>query len=238
MKQITFLFVLCIAFQYSPAQDLHPINPMNRGWQVGISFGEIPIMHGSFKPGIRIGYQFNDYIYLGGIYQITDHISRNNDSFDAQNIGLEGLLSSSERVAPRALLNLRLRPHRLSPFVSIGVVYNGDDVETIEYDHRSRQIGESNYEGPMTFEFTRKSAIRPAIGFGYQYTFKNRLTIGTEWTFDFFNPVPSPQIGLSSGFQLEPADQAALFEGIEKEFTRNFHNRYHIFHIGLGYQFY
>ena len=219
------------------SQDYLGKNRLNSGWQLGVSFGEIPILHGSFKPGIQFGYQFNDYLYLGGIYQITDHIERNDDSFDAQSIGLDGLISSKETVAPRALLHARLRPHRLSPFISIGLVYNGNDQETIQFDDRSRIIGKSEYDGTATFTLTRESAIRPAIGFGYQHTFNNRLTISTEWTFNFFDPVPNPDIGFSANYELSELDKGPLFEKINKDFTDNFHNRYHIFHLGLGYQF-
>lgn len=231
---LAFLFGFPILLM---GQETDGMASYNRGWQLGISFGEIPIMHGSFKPGIRVGYQFNDFLYVGGIYQITDHISRNDDSFDAQSTGLDGLVSSNEAVAPRAILHARIRPHRYAPFVSLGFVYNGNDTETIQYDDRPRTIGESIYEGKATFQYTRPSAFRPAIGFGYQYTFKNRMTVSTEWTFDFFNPVPKPEIDLQADFQLTESDRTQLFESIKQEFTNNFHNRYHIFHIGLGYQF-
>ena len=237
MKKLAVIFLFPILLSNVLAQEYSSREPLNSGWQLGFSFGEIPILHGSFKPGIRFGYQFNEYLYLGGIYQLTDKIERNEDSFDAQSIGFEGLTNSKEKVAPRALLHARLRPHRLSPFVSIGLVYNGDDQETIQFDDRRRTIGENIYAGPATFKLTRKNAIRPALGFGYLYTFKNNITISTEWTFNFFDPVPTPEIDFSADYELQENDRIPLFENIEAEFTDNFHNRYHIFHIGFGYQF-
>ena len=183
--------------------QLHAQEPFNQArthqWEVGLSFGEIPIMAGSFKPGVSFGHHVNDYIYVGGIYQIVDHIARNEDSFDAAGLGFENLLSSRERVAPRSLLHIRLRPHRLAPFVSIGMVTNGTDVETVEFGHASHQIGDNLYEGPITVKMARPRAIRPALGLGYQYSFKNRLTVSTEWSFDWFNPVPPTPADLPTG---------------------------------------
>ncbi|MEM9325202.1 MAG: hypothetical protein AAGA85_06090 [Bacteroidota bacterium] len=228
---ITCLTIIQVASQ-DPFQRVEP-----RQWEIGISFGEIPIMAGSFKPGISFGYHFNDYLYVGGIYQIVDHIARNGNSFDAAGLGFENLKSSKERVAPRSMLQARLRPHRLAPFVSVGLITNGTDVETVEFGHANHQIGDHTYEGPITVNIARSGAVRPAIGFGYHYAFKNGIVVSTEWSFDWFHPVPAPKLEFDPSFEVNPDDLATKEAEITEAFQSNFHNRYHIFHLGLGYKF-
>ncbi|MEO1021583.1 MAG: hypothetical protein AAFW89_03495 [Bacteroidota bacterium] len=206
-------------------------------WEMGISFGEIPIMAGSFKPGISVGYHVNRYLYLGGIYQITDHISRNDDSFDAKNLGFNNLQSSRERVAPRAILHARLRPHQNLPFVSLGILSNGTDKETVTFGDAEHHIGQNSYQGPITVSIKRKRAIRPALGIGYHHQFKNGWSLSTEWSFDWFNPVPAPQLTYTSDIDIQQRDLELKTVEIEREFRDNVHNRYHIFHLGMGYRF-
>ena len=228
---ISFFTISSIAFSQSES-----IN-MKNYWQIGVGFGEIPFMSKSFKPSITVGYYLHDKIYVGAIYQFVDNIERNQESFDAQSIGFEGLESSKERVAQRALLHCRITPVKYGPFISFGLVFNGSDTETMQFDDRNRQIGQNMYDGEITVKLTRKSAFRPAIGLGYEYVFKNNISLNTEWTFNVFHPIPSPVIEATSDYSISENDSVEFNNHLSKEFKSNFHNRYHIFQIGVAYNF-
>ena len=205
------------------------------GWQVGLHLGELP-WDGSFKLGFHAGYQFNDYIYLGFSYQIPDRISRGNSSFNAQATGLSGLVSSREVVGQRMYLQARLRPHRLSPYLSLGLVYNDRDTETLRFDDRLRRIGEGDYEGTVTIVQSRPPGLRPALGLGYEYTFNGSLSVYTEWSGWWLFGAPTPDVEIS-GVPLSESDAQALTQTIVSEFESSPFNAYHIFQLGLGYRF-
>ncbi|MCP4311127.1 MAG: hypothetical protein GY790_07695, partial [Bacteroidetes bacterium] len=116
-------------------------------YQAGIGFGEIPFLSKSFKPSFTVGYRFNQNLYIGAIFQLVDNIERNNNSYDAQSIGFDGLLSSKEKVGQRALIHFRVTPIKYGPFISLGLVMNDDDKETVEFDSRTRMIGNNYYDG-------------------------------------------------------------------------------------------
>lgn len=193
------------------------LEPLDGTFVVGVDLGELP-WQGSFKPGITFGYHLNDLVYVGGLFQIGDSIERDGTSINANAIGLDGLTDSRESVAPRALLHARLRPHRLSPFISLGMVYNGTDTEVTQFDSRSRQIGSGTYDGTITVTQERPAAVRPAIGFGYSYTFDMGLELSTEWTGAIYERAPEPRVGIRSDTPLSAADEADLRGRIVDEF--------------------
>ena len=174
--------VLCsLSTLASPRVASAADSDLNGVWMVGLNLGELP-WQGSFKPGVSVGYHVNDLMFIGGFYQIGDSIQRNGTSFNVQNTSLDGILSSTEDVASRAFLGVRLRPHRYSPFASLGFVYNGADTETMRFDARSRQIGAGTYDGEITIVQRRTAAVRPALGLGYSYTFDWGLELSTAWS--------------------------------------------------------
>ena len=203
---------------------------------VGVDLGELP-WHGSFKPGITLGYHFNEYAYVGVIYQLADTIQRDASSFNAQASGLDGLVSSRERVSSRALLHVRLRPHRLAPFVSLGVVYNGRDVESLRFDARPRTIGEESCTGPLAFSQARPAGIAAAIGLGYGYTFDNGLELSVEWTGAPYAKAPAPELSFDAESPLAESARAKLTADITRDFRSSVFNVYHVFHLGAGYAF-
>ncbi len=237
MKTIKTLIVISILLVGKMAKSQDNSLELTNCWQIGIGFGEIPFLSKSFKPSFTAGYRFNQYVYLGAIYQLVDNIERNNDSYDAQSIGFDGLVSSKEKVGQRALIHMRVTPIKHGPFISLGIVMNGDDKETIEFDSRTRMIGDNYYDGNTTITLTRKGAIRPALGLGYEYIFKNNFGLNAEWTFNIFNSVPSKEIELYTDYEIVESDTKSFKENISNELGNNFHNRYHIFHIGATYNF-
>ena len=238
MKKITLLLSAVIALSINvKSQDIPTDN--NGMWQVGIGFGEIPFLSKSFKPSLTAGYRFNDHLYVGAMFQLVDNLERNEHSFDAQNLGFDGLVSSKQKVGQRALLHARITPVKHGPFISVGFVYNGQDKETVVFDNRNRQIGSNYYEGDVTVIMTREKmpSFRPALGVGYEYTFKNNMGLNVEWTFNVFNKVPTPVLEVESDFEISEEDLTQFKANYTNQFTDNFHNRYHIFHIGGFYKF-
>lgn len=206
---------------------------LNGRWHVGLEFGEIPIQ-GSFKPGLSVGYHFNAFLYAGVVYQIRDHIQRDGRSFNAKAIALDGLIGSSENVGQRAYAQMRLRPHRLAPYVSLGVVFNDCDTETIEFDARNRIIAGQSVDGVLEIVQKRPRGIRPALGLGYSYTLDSGFEIFTEWSGWWVNDAPTPVIEFS-GAQMHTTVQDHLRGHIVESFKSSIFNIYHVFQIGVGY---
>ncbi len=202
---------------------------------VGVELGELP-WGGSFKPGLSVGYYLNELAYIGAEVQIGDSIRRDSTSFNVQNTGLDGLVQSSEDVAPRGFLGVRLRPHRYAPFATLGMVYNGVDTETMVFDARSRTIGSRDYVGAVTLRQTRPAAFRPAFGLGYSYEFDSGLQLSTAWS-GWLSEAPSVELEIHSDAELSRADEAELREHVADGFGSTITNKYHIFHVGAGYVF-
>lgn len=202
-------------------------------WHVGLEFGEIPF-HGSFKPGLVLGYHVSELMYVGVLYQIRDKIQRNNTSFNARAIDLDGLRTSSEQVGQRGYLQVRVRPHRLSPFASLGLVFNDRDTEMIMFDTRARLIHGEVVDGALVVTQSRPSGWRPALGLGYSYTFPQGIEVFTEWAGWWLFGAPTPDVTFSGAF-LSETTADALRDAIEEEFTSSPFNTYHVFQLGVGY---
>ena len=218
MKKHMLLIAMSLLLAGSASAD-----PDERGAiVVGLNLGELP-WGGSFKPGITVGYQWNDYVYTGITYQIGDSIQRDGGSFNATGFGLDGLMTSEEDVSSRAMASVRLRPHRLAPFATLGLVYNGRDTET------------STYSDGTTVVQSRAGAWRPAIGLGYEYTFDGGMSIHVEWAGWVFEK-PDPDVSIAGGGR-DAAQEAELRERINKNFKDHITNSYHLFSMGVGYSF-
>lgn len=120
VKTLIVLFILPFMLQ---SQEIS--FPENGYWQIGFGLGELPT-GGSFKPSISVGYHFNEKIYAGIIYQLKDHIARNQASINARSSRLTGLKTASEIVAHRFLAQIRYKPFRNGPYLSTGIVFNGE----------------------------------------------------------------------------------------------------------------
>jgi hypothetical protein len=225
------LATVSLASPSSFADDSH----LQRAWMVGLNLGELP-WGGSFKPGLSVGYHYNELLYIGGFYQIGDSIRRDGSSFNVENTRLDGIVASSEDVASRAYLGVRLRPHRYSPFATLGFVYNGADTETMEFDARERHIGQGTYDGAITILSERPAALRPAIGLGYSYTFDWGLNLSTAWAGWIFEK-PTTNLSIDAQTPLTDDDERVLRRHIQDGFGSTLTNKYHVFHLGAGYTF-
>ncbi len=215
--------------QPASAEDFDP------RWEIGLSFGEIPVLAGSFKPGLLLGYRFSEQFSLVGCLQMKDYLQRDGSSFNARNTGLGGLLSSKETTGARALLAARYRPVEWAPYLQAGFVWNGEDIETMRFDARERQVGTSVYDGELSLVQSRSAGFGPAFGLGYAFELGSRLRLDTGIAAALMTPISDPRVAIRSARELEAPDQEALVERIRDAYRGNFHNRYHVFTLGLSY---
>lgn len=228
---MTKYIVLCILFGVFLALPSFAQEASLQGWQVQLSFGELPWQ--SFKPGLSVGYRFNRHIYLGALYQMRNTIRRGSTSFNANAAGLEGLQDSHERMGQRAALQVRLYPLGGAAYVSGGVVFNDADAEHTTFDARPRSFGEATYHGSLVMHQKRAAGWRPALGIGYNHSFDGGWTVGTEM-FVGISAVPRPTVQFDVPSDL---DTSVLEQRIAHRFRRTPTNLYHVFHLGVGYRF-
>lgn len=233
MKIKHWLAVLLITTAAYSQQE----NEFDNTWQLGLTFGEIPILAGSFKPGVTLGYHFNENLMAEFTFQLKDYLQRDDESFNAQNIGLEGLNEAKETTGERIFLGLRYKPWDWSPYLTAGFVYCIEDVETMKYAKRERLIGENNYNTDVTIIQKRESGFAPAFGFGYQYDFDNNISINTSFAMAFLTDIVEPDVEINSNEKIDENDLDILTKKIKSVYDDNFHNRYHIFNLGIIYNF-
>ncbi|MEZ5015799.1 MAG: outer membrane beta-barrel protein [Flavipsychrobacter sp.] len=227
---ITIAFLLS-GLTHSVAQQ-----SLNNSWQVGLGLGELPI-GGSLKPSITLGYHFNEHLYVGVIYQTADKIKRDKSSFNVKASELSQLTQAKEDVAQRLLVQCRYTPVRYAPYISLGFVYNGSDVETMNFAPANRIINGNTYNGDLQITQTRKAGSGLAIGIGYQYNFNNGLSINAEWTPAWFTPIPTPEYSFSGTTILSSQDKQFIKDKMTDGFKSSVTNRYKVFHIGVAYHF-
>lgn len=193
-------------------------------FELTVGVGEIPILAGSFKPSISFGYHFNDYVYLGLTVQLRDVLERGSSSFNARSVNLDGLQRTREETGARSFLGIRLRPHRFSPYLAVGAVFNASDTERMTFQ---------GADGDVVIVQTRPWGVRPAIGLGFAATLDSGFTFGVEFTGAWpFDP-PTPRIEFEG--DLDQAQQEELRSSMTRSFAGNWHNRYHLFRLEVGY---
>ncbi len=232
MRLKIFLLVVIASFtSYSQT------NAYKGTWQLGLTFGEIPILAGSFKPGITAGYHINENIMIEFTFQLKDYLQRDDESFNAQNTGLKGLSSSKEITGERMFFGMRYKPSKRSPYITAGFVFNNNDVETMQFGKIDRIIGDNSYNSDVAIIQKRASGFAPAFGFGYQYDFSNNISVNTSFAMAFLNDIPEPDVEIKSSEEIDKNDLNILTEKIKNVYNNNFHNRYHIFNLGVTYRF-
>ncbi|MCB0528901.1 MAG: outer membrane beta-barrel protein [Saprospiraceae bacterium] len=236
MNKITVFIIAGLFFAPKMAAAQDGADIAGRYWQIGIGLGELPI-GGSFKPSITIGYHFSEKFYCGLIYQFRDRISRGQQSFNVRSSGLDGLMSSHEKVNRRFLLQARYTPFKNGPYLSTGLVFNGRDAETMSFDDRARTIAGEDYAGTIGIEQSRPAGWGLALGIGYQYNFKNGLLLSTEWTPAWFRGYPQPDYKFSGSAGLSDKARSHLEDEMDRGFRSSVTNLYKVFHLGLGYRF-
>lgn len=218
----------------TPEPGSHIPSNLEGVWSLSLGFGEIPFLAGSFKPSVGFGYHFNRFFFVGAIAQLGDFLERGDDSFNAVNANVDGLTGTRERTGPRMFLGARIRPHRYSPYLSVGAVFNGTDIERMAFDGRSRTLDEGAFLERFEMEIARPFGVPPAFGLGYAFTFDSGLTLNLEFSGAWLFDPPAPEIRVL-GNGVPEGVQQDLIQRFRSAYQDNFHNRYHLFHIGVGY---
>ena len=213
-----------------------PARAADGRWQLGLSFGEIPVLAGSFKPGITVGYRLDDTLFLGLELQAADHLQRDGSSFNARNTGLDGLVSSTERTGMRAFLGLRYRPWRDAPHLALGLVMNGEDREVMDFDARPRVIGGAATDGALRIVQTRGRGVGLAVGLGYALSLGGPVSLDTGLAMALLGDVPTPRVQFAGAGAPEGEAADAFRAALERAYAGNIHNRYHLFTLGLSYR--
>ena len=112
----------------------------------------------------------------------------------------------------------------------------GKDTETMVFDSRLRTLSGEAYHGSIEIQQTRPAGWGLALGIGYQYDFKNALSVGFECP-PAWGQYPTPSYAFGGTANL--ADQAVigLQEKMDKGFKSSVTNMYKVFHLGLAYRF-
>lgn len=206
--------------------------PGDGRWTLALELGELP-MHGSFKLGVSAGVQLNDHTWIGFAWQRPDQIRRGSTSFNAESTGLDGLSDTRERVGQRAYLQARVRPHRYAPYLSAGVVFNDRDTETMTFDDRVRSAGGGTSSGSLTVRSSRRAAVRPALGLGYEWTSAGGITVFAEWAGWWLRGAPEPEVEITAPGS-DPAFADEVDRRLRTHFTSSVFNTWHIFQVGVG----
>ena len=199
-----------------------------------LGFGELPVLDESFKPAIGYSYQINSH-ELGFILQAEDDLSRGDNSFNA-NFGQENLVSSTETTGERVSFQYKYNFTKYV-YLSGGLIYGGADIERLYFGPSTRTLGEIVYQDTdLSIDISRKAKWRPAIGIGLRYPLSDNFTLITDFTMDWFNDVAIPDLVINSNMAIEESELQILTESISGNYKSNFHNRYHVFNIGITYQ--
>jgi len=224
MKYSILLIVALFSFS-AHAKDTH----------LFLGFGEIPVLSSSFKPSIGVGKSFGSF-ELGAYYQTSDSLERGSESFNTE-FGQNGLSSSNESVGQRAMIQAKYYPWKEYFYVSAGVIFNDNDVEDMKFSSQSRQIGNNTYNTNLNVKLTRPQAFRPGIGIGFVFPITKSIKFSTDFTMDWFTGVPNPEVEVNSSQALSEVDKSVLVQQVKDNFKSNFHNRHHLFNMGISYHF-
>lgn len=200
-----------------------------------VGFGELPLMSDSFKPSLGYGRIYSNH-EIGLFIQLDDHIKRDEESFNA-NFGQDSLETSEETVGERLMIQYKYYPSSRYFYFTLGAMYGGNDKEKMTFNNQLRTIGSNQYNTDLTIEVERETSFRPLVGFGLSYPITQNFKLTTDFTIDWFSPVPSPKVKISSSSSISAQDQEVLEQEIKDNYKDNFHNRYHVFNIGLQFSY-
>ena len=75
------------------------------------------------------------------------------------------------------------------------------------------------------------------MGIGYQYNFRNGVSLNTEWTPAWFRGYPQPEYVFSGTSDLSNESQQYLKRKMDDGFKSSVTNLYKVFHLGVAYRF-
>lgn len=214
---------------------LYTFKAMANSDTIFIGFGEIPFLADSFKPSLGYFRKF-DQSEVGIYLQLKDNLRRDDESFNAD-FGQDGLLSSKEETGYRAMLQNRYFPYGNVFNLGLGLIFGGQDTEQTEFDSRIRSIGSHTYESSISVNLKREQKLVPAWGFGFSYPISKQWYFSSDFTMAWLGAVPEPEITINTSANVLNSDLNSLKQSIKGNYTSNFHNRYHLFNLGMEYRF-
>ncbi len=143
-----------------------------------------------FAPGggIHLGYQISENLYLGltsvgflGHKNVLDRDRRyeyDDDGEDYEVYGQDNVERTVSELSPRHLLELRIMPLKCGVFFSIGGFYQGEDKTYTEFKNKERTIGNTTTITSLRADVVYKESTGVSTGAGFNYIFKNGLTLG------------------------------------------------------------
>ncbi len=200
-----------------------------------VGFGEIPFLADSFKPSVGYSKRYGDFEY-GFYLQLEDDLQRDNESFNAD-FGQGGLVSSTETTGIRSMLHGRYYPFENPFYLSFGLLFSGEDKELMEFDTKIRVIGANSYDSSISVDLERDQGLAPALGIGMAFPISGGWSFTTDLTMAWFGSIPVPEAEISTSAAVSPSDLRQLENDILDNYDSNFHNRYHLFNLGLAYEF-
>lgn len=200
-----------------------------------VGFGEIPLLADSFKPSIGYGKRYENFEY-GFYLQLKDDLQRDDESFNAD-FGQDGLVSSKETTGIRAMMQGRYYPFQNPFYLSFGLLFSGGDKEQMEFDTRNRIIGSNAYDSSISVDLESDQGFAPALGVGATFPISGAWSLTTDFTMAWFGSIPTPEVEVSASAGVSASDLLQLKEEILDNYDSNFHNRYHLFNVGLTYEF-
>ena len=189
-------------------------------WSIALGFGEIPVLANSAKVSVSAGYHFNNYVYLGRDCPVPRcHRARQRIVQCAEPRARRSSGHSGANRRPRASAHTSAATSLQS--VSLRVCSStGPTVK------RCTSTG-------WSLSRADPGPVNPAVGLGYEVTFRPGITVSLELTGAFFLKPRKPAVNVVSK-GMDEARRAAIAQSAEDSFGRNFHNRYHLFNMAVG----
>ena len=122
-------------------------------------------------------------------------------------------------------------------YLNVGSIYNDIDKEDIEFRDQLRTIGDNQYTTDLSISITRPAAIKPAFGIGLSWPITHSVFFNTDFTMNWLGDIQNPDIRIHSTVHLDDRDRSQLRDNISQNYKNNFHNRYHLFNIGVQIYF-
>ncbi|MBU3916280.1 hypothetical protein KKA14_12165 [bacterium] len=166
--------------------------------------------------GIHIGYQLSDMFYIGwtavafpGGRNALDRDRQyryNNVGDDDQVYGYDDIEKTVSELSPRHLLELRVMPWDIGLYFSVGGLYHGKDKTYTEFRSKERTIGDRTYTTTLRADVEYKEWIGAETGIGFNYRFRNGLTLGGAVNVGLGIRTPEVTVTSGSGFSQEDLD--------------------------------
>ncbi len=135
------------------------------------------------------------------------------------------------------MLQGRYYPFENPFYLSFGLLFSGGDKELIEFDTQIRVIGANSYDSSISVDLESDHGFAPALGIGMAFPISGSWFFTTDLTMAWFGSIPTPEIKISTSATVSPSDLRQLENDILDNYDSNFHNRYHLFNLGLAYEF-